>query len=243
MAFGSRNTTYLLVGIIAVLLVTIIGLQVKLSHRNATAPDNTLAANALAEEPTPQVATENQAPPVEAVNVEAAPAAADGPNLDTVEDDIVAIARKWHPDWAFQVDGHRRDWKQITLYAGPKAGQWQNMVHYEWRGGKFVRTGMEPMPKQEAKAASKEAQDGPLTEKDLAGIPAEMRPSESVVREAALMDNPGWAAKIAEHSSDWARATVWIGPSGSEYSTAIKLKWDRSKQCYDVVSKDPLPGE
>jgi len=243
MVFGSRNATYAVLGVIVLLLAAVITLQMKLLHRGTTAPSNAVAANAPEQEIAPPAVSENLSAPVESANAEAGQAVTDGPNLDTVEEDIVALAKRWQPTWAFQVDGHRRDWKQITLYAGPKEGQWERMVHYEWRDGKFVPTGIEPMPKEEAKPAAGGDADGPLTEKDLAGVPEEMRPGDNAVREAALMDTPDWVAKIVEHSSDWSRATVWIGPPASEYVTSLKLKWDRTKQCYDVVSKEPLPGE
>jgi hypothetical protein len=243
MVFGSRNATYAVLAVIVLLLAAVITLQMKLLHRGATAPSGEVVVNATVQEPAPPSAAEDLSAPAEAANAEPAQAATDGPNLDTVEEDIVALARRWQPTWAFEVDGHRRDWKEITLYAGPREGQWERMVHYEWRDGKFVRTGTEPMPKGEAKPPAGSDADGPLTEKDLAGVPEEMRPGDNAVREAALMDNPDWVARIVEHSSDWSRATVWIGPPASEYVTSLKLKWDRAKQCYDVVSKEPLPGE
>ena len=180
-----------------------------------------------------------------AANEEKSPEKASiGPNLETVEDDIVALAKKRNPTLVYQVDGHRRDWQEITLYAGPEEGKWTKLVHYKWENGKFVHAGDEPFPEESKSAGSGSAEaEAPLTKEDLAGVPPEMRPSEDVALEAALMDVPNWTGKVISHSSDWARVTVRTGPPKSVPVSEVQLQWDIKKQCYDVISTKPAHGQ
>jgi hypothetical protein len=251
----TRNVVTVLVLAVAALFIVVVGLLVQIVHlRNPPLPAPPMVSasvNAPGAEPGP--VTEKPLPPVPAPitqNAEAkppaAPEVATGPILETVEEDIVAVAKRWRPGWSFQVDGHRRDWQEISLYAGQEPGKWTRLVQFKWKKGKFVFDHEEAMPKEKERpkgAVGPGGEDRPLTPADLQGVPEEMRPSVEVAKSAALMDHPDWVGKVQSHSADWAKATVWIGPPSSEFASEIRLNWSIGKQCYEVSGKKDLPGE
>ena len=164
----------------------------------------------------------------------------------------MAAAIEYKPDWSYSVDGHARDWSEVSIYAGKAEGKWTKILSFRWEGGRYAFVGEEPFPGGESKPAKKPAAkkqpppgDRPLTEDDLKSIPKEFRPGESTALDAATSaptdhERVEYVGKVKSHSADWSSAVVWIGPPEGEYCFEVHLKWDRVKQRYEVADARSL---
>jgi hypothetical protein len=215
------------------------------SHKKPTAPTNAEnAAGALSNAPavvTHESSNASIAQPVaNAENAEASATSTEGR-----EEAAKAAAIELKPDWSYSVDGHSRDWKEVSVYGGSEEGKWEAILQFRWVSGRYVYEGQKPYPgakKPAPKASASGAGSGeaPLTEDDLKGIPREYRPGESTALEVALSGHPDWQGKVESHSKDWATAVVRIGPANSEYVSELHLKWSRKGQFYEVAKTKDL---
>jgi hypothetical protein len=243
-----RKLQVLLWVVIALLLGVVLVLAHMLKGQRGAPPQNTAVLSNLAA-PRPAASPAQDLAPAapealnEAVATPQEPAA--GPNLDSVEQDVVAAARMWKPGLNYEVDGHSRDWTEVSVYAGDKVGSKQRLVTFRWESGGFQfasdRPGPDaasPAPVRKAAAPAKAAPA--LTEKDLAGVPEEFRPSQAVALEAALTGHADWAGKTRSHSTDWAQATLVVGPSHAQPELEIGVTWNVKGQYYDITSRKVL---
>lgn len=63
-------------------------------------------------------------------------------------------------------------------------------------------------------------------------------PSEELAKLAAVRDAPDYVARVVEHSDDWKKATVWVGPPDSEFDAVVYLEWEDKD--YNIVKTEPL---
>ncbi len=241
-----RTITVLLV-VAGVLFVVALGLAAYLASTRERGAEAEMASNNAEMPPS---ALETPAPPAEERLATPEPENREGvaEDVEGREELSLAAAQKRKPGWNLRLSQHSPDWQQVSISAGADPGKWTATVVFEWDGRQYVfvretpvRAPATPRPKPAAKPPAVAAQK-PLTEKDLAGVPEEFRPSESTALEAALVGHEDWIGKIQSHGKDWAGAVVWIGPPNSEWVSAITLKWNVQKQCYEVAKQANVPS-
>ncbi len=145
----------------------------------------------------------------------------------------IGWANNRQPEWEATIDEHSEDWRWVRLLMGPPASEWTTWVELQWNtpAGRYSLLDEGPL-----------AQDGPEDEP----VPDIYQPGEDVAREAALgyVEQPDWVARVDNHSDDWRRATVSVGPPASEFVYVVTLQWNDVGEYYDLVSIDDVdyPG-
>jgi hypothetical protein len=137
----------------------------------------------------------------------------------------VIFARKQKPGWTTRVTSHEDAWTTVHMVAGPSENALTTWMHLSWdeAAGGYELVNEAPLPSDEG------------------GRPGIYTPGEEVAKEAALVNYPGWVAKVDRHSSDWQTAVVWVGPPQSEWVSEIRLRWDADKDCYKVIGDSHIP--
>ena len=159
------------------------------------------------------------------------------------EDAALAFARSRKPGWAAKLTYTNSDWTSVTVAIGPTDGDWRTWLQLAWDastgGYRLVDEG--PI----AEEIPDEVGHPPISE---GGPPASdtSRPGEEAAKRAALefAEVPDWVAKVTEHSSDYATATVLVGPPASEWVWKVGIEWDQSLGSYVLqhMSEVEYPG-
>ena len=237
---------YIAAGIVLFLAI-VVGAYRFGTHKSAPPGENSAVENVDANTEIVPPAGNTQAAHVEeATNAPAHTVKTDG--TEGREEAALAAAIIYQPDLSYRVDGHARDWSEVSIYAGRKEGSWTKILSFRWDGGQYTFVDEKPFPGSETKPAKKPVAkkpqpsgDQPLTEDDLRSIPKEFRPGESTAVNVALGDHENWVGKVQRHSGDWATAVVAIGPPDSEAVSELQLKWSRKGQYYEVVQTKDIP--
>ncbi len=155
----------------------------------------------------------------------AEPGVASQPGADAAMD----FARTRRSDWQATITGHSDDWHTVRLaMKPPDSDEWTTWLELQW---------------SHALQAYILIDEGPIAVEDGGEeIPDIYRPGEQVAVEAALgyAEQPDWVAKVVRSSADWRTATLWVGPPASEWVWEIKLQWNDSLQCYELVSMEAI---
>ncbi len=146
----------------------------------------------------------------------------------------LAWARNRRSDWKATVDDYSDDWRWVRLMMAPPDSDWTTWLELEW---------------DPSTSGYRLIDEGPIAyEEEEPGepIPEIYQPGEDVAIEAALgyVEQPDWVAQVQDHSSDWRRVTVWVGPPASEWLHEVELTWDDEMDVYvlEDLSDIPYPG-
>ena len=82
-------------------------------------------------------------------------------------------------------------------------------------------------------------------------LPEPMVPEEDLLAEpgadAALAwaanRRPDWMATISNHSPDWGRVQLVMGPPGSGGTTWVEIAWDEDAGAYELVGEGPIAAD
>jgi hypothetical protein len=121
-------------------------------------------------------------------------------------------ALEGHSDWVGKIVYVSDDLQRVKVWIGPPQSEFTAEVVMEWNASlnRYLLKEAHPVPGSEAPAGS----SGPQPGKDKA------------VAKALSKCDAGWVAKVMSHNADWTRATIAVGPPGSEWVGEVDVKWN-----------------
>lgn len=221
-----RNSTAIVLGVVAgVLLLCLIGLLVAtiayFRPRTMTGPEIVSEVEAPSVLPDLPPAPPALLPPgTPAPPAAPSPAPPALPSGSAREQAAKTVALQGKPGWTAVINWRQPDWSEVRVWIGPTARDLRLSRSLAWdpslRAYVIMDEGPVPQP--------------PSTR--VPPAPSGPQPGEQAALDAALANDPGYAAKVIRHSPDWKQVTVHTGPSRANLTNEYRFHWDDGLKQY-----------